>query len=166
MRNCSNVVKIRHTVNAKERLAQAHKLMGITNKLSEQLEEIFNDWARVKVTDLQVRALIQGALKPPKEQVPDPEAAELSTYLRNVTDLVYEYALNAPSQQLETTKGTLFGAYNAVTGYYQNIKDYKDGEAKLRGLLFCGTPQMKCQAAFNLCTRFHQAGDQALPLLN
>jgi hypothetical protein len=30
--NCSNSIKIRHTQNAKERLEQAHKVMGIANK--------------------------------------------------------------------------------------------------------------------------------------
>ncbi|HEY9340845.1 MAG TPA: DUF932 domain-containing protein [Hanamia sp.] len=32
----SNAIKIRHTANAKERLEEAHKLMGITNQLSSQ----------------------------------------------------------------------------------------------------------------------------------
>ena len=32
----SNAIKIRHTANAKERLKEAHKLMGITNQLSSQ----------------------------------------------------------------------------------------------------------------------------------
>jgi len=35
----SNPIKIRHTATAKERLENAHKLMGITNKLSVELEE-------------------------------------------------------------------------------------------------------------------------------
>jgi len=46
LRNNTNAFKIRHTVNAKERLEEAHKLMGITNLLSSQLEGIFNQWTR------------------------------------------------------------------------------------------------------------------------
>ena len=42
LRNHSNAFKIRHTVNVKERLEEAHKLMGITNQLSNELEGIFN----------------------------------------------------------------------------------------------------------------------------
>src|SRR5690606_37548299 len=60
--NNSNALKIRHTVNAKERLEQAHKLMGITNQLSNELEGIFNQWAKVRITDPEVRKLIQMAL--------------------------------------------------------------------------------------------------------
>jgi len=37
LHNHSNAFKIRHTANAKERLEEAHKLMGITNRLSSQL---------------------------------------------------------------------------------------------------------------------------------
>ncbi len=37
----------------------------------------------------------------------------------------YEYAMSNPAQQQETTRGTLFGAYNAVTGYFQNVRTYK-----------------------------------------
>ena len=42
MRNHSNAFKIRHTANAKERLEEAHKLMGITNILGLKLKTIFN----------------------------------------------------------------------------------------------------------------------------
>ncbi|MEJ7829319.1 MAG: DUF932 domain-containing protein [Segetibacter sp.] len=41
LRNHSYSIKIRHTVNAKERLEQAHHLMGISNNLSAELETIF-----------------------------------------------------------------------------------------------------------------------------
>ncbi len=34
LRNHSNSIKIRHTANAKDRLEQAHKVMGISNQLS------------------------------------------------------------------------------------------------------------------------------------
>lgn len=36
---------------------------------------------------------------------------------------------------MDTTKGTLFGAYNAVTGYYQNVRNYKNDEAKLQSIV-------------------------------
>ena len=67
----SNVIKIRHTNNAKVRLEQAHKVMGITNTLSQQLEDIFNNWSKVKITDKEVYKLIQLALIPNKEVLRD-----------------------------------------------------------------------------------------------
>src|SRR3546814_5229170 len=58
------------------------------------------------------------------------------------------------TQQMDTTKGTLFGAYNAVTGYYQNVRNYKNDEAKLQSIVLGGTAQLKSQKAFDLCTSF------------
>lgn len=56
--------------------------------------------------------------------------------------------MTSDSQQMNTTKGTLFGAYNAVTGYYQNVRSYKDSEAKLQSIILGGTAQLKSQKAF------------------
>jgi DNA mismatch repair ATPase MutS len=157
LRKTNNAIKIRHTANAKERLEEAHKLMGITNQLSSQLEEIFNQWAKIHITDPEVKKLIQMALVPNKEVLQNIQSGkedELSTCFKNMTDAAFEYAMVNESQQLETTKGSLFGAYNAVTGYYQNVRKYKNDEAKLKSLMFGGTAQMRTQKAFNLCEDF------------
>jgi len=157
LRNCCNAIKIRHTANAKERLEEAHKLMGITNQLSIQLEGIFNQWAKIRITDLEVKKLIQMALVPNKEVWQNILAGkddELSTCFKNMADAAFEYAMTNDSQQVATTKGSLFGAYNAVAGYFQNVRTYKNDEAKLKSLLFGGTGQLRTQKAFNLCEDF------------
>ena len=156
-RNCSNAIKIRHTSNVKERLEQAHKVMGISCKLSEYLENAFNQWSKVRITDKEVMKLIQLAMVPNKEVLKDLQSGmmdELSTCYKNMCDSVYEYAMSSPTQQTETTKGTVFGAYNSVTGYFQNIRSYKTDEAKVKSLLFGGTAQQRTQKAFNLCEDF------------
>lgn len=58
MRSASNVVRIRHTANAKQRLEDAHRVMGLADTLSLQLEGIFNDWSKVRIEDEQVKKLI------------------------------------------------------------------------------------------------------------
>ena len=106
--------------------------MGITNQLSNQLEGSFNQWAKVKIKDPEVKKLIQMALVPNKEVLQNIQAGkdnELSTCFKNQTDAAFEYAMTNESQQLETTKGSLFGAYYAVTGYLQNVRTYKKDEA-------------------------------------
>ena len=159
LQNHSNAIKIRHTVNAKERLETAHRLMGITNKLSVELESIFNRWTKVRINDTEVKKLIQLAMVPNKEVLQNIQAGkddELSTCFKNICDISFEYALSNPTQQLETTKGTLFGAYNSITGYFQNVRNYKNEEAKLKSLLFGGTGQLKTQKAFDLCNSFER----------
>lgn len=157
LRKFSNSIKIRHTANAKDRLEQAHQVMGISNQLAHQLETIFNQWTRVKITDPELQRLIQLALVPNKEvleKINKGEWDELSASFNNICNSVFEYAMTSPTQQQETTKGNLFGAYNAVTGYFQNVRNYKNDEAKLKSLLYGGTAQARTQKAFNLCMDF------------
>lgn len=156
LRNCSNRVKIRHTAGAKERLETAHKIMGISNKLTEEMEQIFNQWSKVRVSDPELKKLIHLAMVPNREILQDIQNGKenkLSTCFKNICDNVFSYAMSAPSQQLETTKGTLFGVYNAVTGYFQNVRSYKTGEAKLKSIIE-GNAMTKNQKAFNLCSDF------------
>lgn len=167
LRSQSNSIKIRHTANAKERLEQAHILMGISNQVSNQLEQLFNKWSEVRITDKDLRKLIQLAMVPNKEVLLNLQAGktdELSTCFKNMCDNAFVYAMSHSTQQLETTRGTLFGAYNAVTGYYQNVRAYKNEEAKLKSLLLGGTAQLRTQTAFNLCTRFAHDGHFRLQL--
>jgi phage/plasmid-like protein (TIGR03299 family) len=157
LRNHSNSIKIRHTANAKQRLEQAHKLMGISNNLGSEMESIFNRWTRVKISDNEVRKLIQSALVPNKEALQKLQAGnddECSTYYKNMCGYAFEYAQSNPSQQLESTKGTVFGAYNGITGYFQNVRKYKDDTAKLKSIMYNGLAQQRNQAAFNLCLQF------------
>ena len=161
LRSMSNVVRIKHTSGAKQRLENAHKVMGLANILSEQLEDIFNNWTKVKVSDNEVKKLIQLALCPNSETLDLLKKGaedELSTVFKNTVEDAFAYAMMSDTQQMDTTKGTLFGAYNAVTGYYQNVRSYKNDEAKLQSIVMGGTAQMKSQKAFELCASFQKIG--------
>ncbi|TAM97138.1 MAG: DUF945 domain-containing protein [Chitinophagaceae bacterium] len=165
LRHCSNAIKIRHTSNAKERLEQAHKVMGISNRLSTELEGIFNQWAKVSIQDNEVRKLIQSAMTPSKEvwkKIQEGNEENLSAAFKNTCEEVFAYGMLNETQQMATTKGTLFGAFNAITGYFQNVRNYKDDEAKVKSLLLGGTGALRTQKAFNLCLDFSTHGAGAL----
>ncbi len=167
LRNMSNVVRIRHTSGAQQRLEDAHKVMGLANQLSTELEGIFNQWAKVRITDNEVKKLIQLALCPNKETLSLLEKGnedEMSTVFKNTIEDAFSYAMMSDTQQMETTKGNLFGAYNAVTGYYQNVRSFKDDEAKLQSIVMGGTAQAKAQRAFDLCNAFAKEGSEVLGL--
>ena len=167
LNNMTGCVKIRHTENAKERLLQAHKIMGLTNTISGELEGIFNRWAGVRITDQQLFKLVQQAMAPSKEvlqKVLDNENIdEYSSRFLNTVERVCEYGFTNETQQLPTTKGTLFGAYNAITGYFQNVRNYKNDEAKLKSILF-GNGLNKTQQAFNLFRQFEKRGGSVFEL--
>ena len=164
LRNHSHSIKIRHTASAVDRLKQAHQLLGVTNLLANELEEVFNNWSRIRITDNAVKRLIQVAMAPNKEvlqSLQNGKFDELSTTYNNMVSSVMEYALTNPTQQEATTKGTLFGAYNAVTGYFQNVRNYKDDESKLKSIMY-GTGLQRSQTAFDLCKEFSKTGIGAL----
>ncbi|QNL49731.1 hypothetical protein H8S90_23975 [Olivibacter sp. SDN3] len=48
-----------------------------------------------------------------------------------------------------------------IPRYFQNVRDYSDGENKLKSLMF-GTAQQQTQAAFDLCNGFARYGAAAL----
>ncbi|HVW96687.1 MAG TPA: DUF932 domain-containing protein [Mucilaginibacter sp.] len=161
MHNKTNTIRIRHTANVQQRLEEAHRIMGISNTLSIQMEAIFNQWTKVPITDKEVKKLIQAALVPNKEvlrKLQNGTEDELSTCFVNMCDNAYEYAMSNPTQLMDTTRGTLFGAYNGVTGYFQNVRNYKNEDAKVKSLLLGGTAQLRTQAAFNLCADFAKNG--------
>jgi phage/plasmid-like protein (TIGR03299 family) len=161
LRNSSNTIRIRHTANAKQRLDEAHKVLGLSNKLTGQFEGIFNQWAKVRISDSEVKKLIQMAMAPNKETLNNLIAGKdelLSTLYKNTVEDVFAYAMTSDTQQMETTKGTVYGAYNAVTGYFQNVRNYSDDQAKVKSLLMGGTAQLRNQSAFNLCTDFAKDG--------
>ena len=165
LKNMTNVVRIRHTSGAKQRLEDAHRVMGLADRLSTQLEGIFNSWATIRTTDKELRKLIQLALCPNRETlelIKKGAEDEFSAVYRNMVNDAFAYAMVSDTQQMETTKGTLYGAYNAVTGYFQNVRSYRDSEAKLQSIVMGGTAQSKSQKAFELCDAFAQHGAAAL----
>lgn len=166
LKNCSNCIKIRHTASAADKLKEAHKMLGLSNQLSVELEAIFNRWSRVRISDPEIKRLIQLAMIPNKEthdKLKTGKDDEVSSHYNNMVSRVFDYAMTSQTQQETTTRGTLFGAYNAVTGYYQNVRNYKDDEGKFKSIMY-GTGFDRSQTAFNICTDFARNGNSALNL--
>src|SRR6266542_4493557 len=154
LRNNSNAVYIKHTANAEEKLREAARIIHISDVMTEKLTDMFNHWARVRITDAELKKLIRLAMSPNKEVfqavVTSNDSYEFSRQFEDVCGQVFEYAMTNPSQTMETTAGTLFGAYNAISGYYQNVKDYKSADTKTNSILY-GTAFERTKKAFELC---------------
>lgn len=164
LRNCSNQIKIRHTASAGEKLKCAHTMLGLSHQLSSELEGIFNQWSRVRISDPEVKRLIQLAMSPSREtltKLKTGRESELSGSYTNLVGSVFDYAMTSETQQEASTKGTLYGAYNAVTGYFQNVRNYRDEETKFKSIMY-GTGLQRGQSAFDLCASFAKVGRDAL----
>lgn len=154
LQNHSNAVFIKHTTNAEVKLKEAARIMKIAESTSDMLETLFNKWAKVKLNDAEVKKLIRLAMSPNKEVaksiIENNTAYEFSKHFEDVCSQVFDYSQVSPSQQMETTAGTLFGAYNAVTGYYQNVKTFSSDDAKVNSIMF-GTGLERTKKAFEIC---------------
>lgn len=87
--------------------------------------------------------------------------AKLSSTFNNIVSSVMEYSFANQTQQEATTKGTLYGCYNAVSGYFQNVRNYRHEESKLKSIMF-GAGLQRSQTALNLCGEFAKHGNLAL----
>jgi len=163
----SNTIAIKHTQNASLELREAHKIMGMINKLSPLYEQAFNAWANIPMDDADLKRFIQVAVAPNKEALEHLRRGkedEASAIYRGMVDTILEYAFCSPTQQMDTTRGTLFGAYNTITGFYQNLRNFKDNKAKIKSIFYSGIAQTRTQDAFRLCEQFAKIGTRALDI--
>lgn len=153
--NPGPIVRLRHTTSVKERLEEAHKLMGITNQLANEMQEIFVAMSKKKIVEKELTHLVVATLKSKeylnKIWIGDPK--DVSTRMKNQVKEIVSYAKTNETQQMASTAGTVFGAYNAITGYFQNVKEYNDPNDKLQSILDGGAYKTG-QRAFDLCLEY------------
>lgn len=58
----------------------------------------------------------------------------ISTRKRNILDSIMNYN-NSNHQQTLATKNTMFGAYNSIVGYMQNVKDFTNPNSRFNSLI-------------------------------
>ena len=150
-------INIRHTKSAKAKIDEAHKLMGITNERTRFMNEAFPAMTRIKMTDEQVKNYIHTLFLSPAELTLLAERGiknlynieAISTRKTNVIDDVYKTYFIGPGQQMDSAQGTAWGAYNAVTCYFNNVKTFKNDSDAMKSN-FYGTNYDTMQKAFNL----------------
>ena len=130
-------VRIRHTANAHTRLEQAYKLLGLTNVLYSQLSAIFNRMASTHLSDKELLDYV-------KVLIPDNPDAEHQTRRERMRSTILE--LHESGKGAEMSRGTLWGAYNAIAEYTDHIQRTKDASAHLRSIWFGGGERFKVRA--------------------
>lgn len=138
LRGLDNKVSIGHISGAKARLSEAYRVMGIASKYMQEVEGVFNQMADTRMTDEQLNQYITNVFKSDKGLVAQTaeEEKEYSTRFKNMVDATYNFAKTHPTQITSATNGTLWGAYNAISGYYNYVKPYKNQEDKFNSQMF------------------------------
>jgi len=148
LKGLENKVSIDHISGAKDKLKEAHRVMGIASKYSSQVQELFNKMTDVKMDEGQYKSYFEKVLKPEYKAQTQSEEKEMSTRLKNMIDATTQFALTHPTQTTNAANGTLWGAYNAVSGYFNYIKYFDSQEAKFNSQFF-GVANNKMIKSFN-----------------
>ncbi len=154
--NLKNSVTYKHTTNVNQMVKDAASIMGIASVYSKQLEETFNKMSKVRISDRLLRELIENVMKP-KPEVMSADAfrtidrKEYSTRFVNTVDSIFHFAKIHPTQVTPEAAGTVWGAYNAVSGYFSHIKEY-DNPTKRMGTILYGTGNDAIKKAYELAS--------------
>lgn len=139
LKDTRNKISIRHTTNAESKLADAHKLLGIVNSYTEALNFSANRLALKKVSDVQVKKLIEDLF---------PSDAKVETRIANIRESVSKSYFEGIGQ--EEFLGTAWGALNGITHYLSHGKEYKDSDTKFENLIMDGTSSKVADKAIEL----------------
>ena len=53
------------------------------------------------------------------------------------------------ASEINSIRGTGYGVYNAMTGYFQNIKNFRNEEAKMKSIVLGGLAEKYTQRVFD-----------------
>jgi phage/plasmid-like protein (TIGR03299 family) len=143
-----NKVSISHIIGAKDKIKEAYKVMGIASKYNLEVEQSFNKMLDVKMSEGDLATYFTKVLKPDYISIDGLTQNEMSMRLQNAVDMTLEFAYTHPTQKTVETTGTLWGAYNAISGVYNYGKNYKNSEDKFNQQFF-GTANKKMIKSFD-----------------
>jgi phage/plasmid-like protein (TIGR03299 family) len=149
LRGLQNSVTILHFKNNRDKLKQAARVMGIASTYGELLSASFNEMSRVKITDAQLRQYIQSVMEPKKETIDSEELKNYSKKFIATVDSIMDFAKTHPTQLIDGRTNTVWGAYNAISGYFGYVKQYGSQEDKMKDLYFKNAGQ-KIELAYNI----------------
>lgn len=107
--------RMRHTRNIGDRIQQAQEALGLATRAFAESGAIFNAMAERSITRAQLTGYF-AELWPDPEPKPDGKAVSNARVVK-VRNRLLELFETGKGSQLPSARGTLYGAYNAVTEY-------------------------------------------------
>lgn len=151
IKTADNFIRFRHTQSVNSNLLNASEILGISKQKTDFAEQMFNSLADFKLTDEEVMQYIAKSylseneitniLNIDKDGIKKVfyrngmiiEDAKISTRKVNMLTQTMDYYISGFGQQ--EFRGTAYGAYNAITGYYSNIANMEDAK-RMDSLLY------------------------------
>lgn len=163
LQNNDAYISFRHTESIHDKIDTAKEILGLCDVKIKALEELYQGFNKIKLTDDQaaeyfaklilskgeyegLHATGHSAMQLVLRSVDAMNDAYISTRKCNTIAEIYYYYIDGIGQ--EKFRGTGWGAYNAVNGYYSNV-DKTDGAKRMDSLLF-GDKANKIKQSGNL----------------
>ena len=140
--NCQSQVAIRHTASAEEKLKEAAKVMGLVNQYNLEMGKVFNQMALAKVTTDEILSYVR-SLWLVDEKATDRQKENAKDREEDILML----AEKGHGADLDTARGTVWGAYNAVVEYVDHAMNYRSDDSRATSL-FVGQARQIKQAAY------------------
>ncbi|MBQ3306914.1 MAG: DUF945 domain-containing protein [Bacilli bacterium] len=147
-------IRIRHTKSAQDKLDFGAEMLKIALQYADNAKDFYDSLLTINMNDNQVRDYISRLVLSPSEYATvisetkdytlkrlfekdylTMERTGISTRKTNIMNTMFDYYQTGVAQ--EHIIGTAWGAYNAITGYYCNVKD-QVGEKRMNNLVFGG----------------------------
>jgi phage/plasmid-like protein (TIGR03299 family) len=145
LRGNRNKVTIRHTQNAKSKLEEAKKVLGIVDQQTLAYKEAFGVIYNKSVSDEKAKEIIAFSLG-----IKPDEKGEISTRAFNTLEMANNYYHSGIGQ--EGIVGNGWGVFNGITGYLQNSKEYSNAELKFKNTFLGGSVDIRDKALQSLLT--------------
>lgn len=162
-KNADSYISFRHNQGVNNKLYTVPEILGFTKQKIEAEKLIYEVMFNTSVNDETIRKYICDVFLSPKENEivnefnlhkpllnRDNSAFEqvgISKQKLNILTDVLEYTSDGIGQK--QVEGTAWGMYNGITGYFSNVKEYKNEEKQLEiGLM--GADYNICNKALNL----------------
>lgn len=172
LREADAHIRIRHTKTAQDRLDFGSEMLRIAITYAKHSKELYDSLLTIKMSDNEVRDYISRLVLTPAEYATvaseakdytirklfdkdwlTMEKTNISTRKANILSTIFDYYQTGVAQ--EHIIGTAWGAYNAITGYYCNVKE-QDGEKRMNNLIF-GGDRLAMSKALNEVVMFRDA---------
>lgn len=151
--NASNMISIRNTQTASERLQETSTILVQAQHSAENSLEAYRKMNAVKITKDDLVNYVANCLLDAKDLklAKSKDKKGISTRKLNIIDSVLDFSLNGIGQR--EIYGSAWGAYNAVTGYFSNVKNHQSQGTRFNSLLF-GDDNKKMSLAFGQALEF------------
>jgi len=146
-----SVMSIRHSSKSEDRLKDAEKVITMFDTSFEAMQSLYRKMYNTKVEETKLQQMLYEVYCT-KDELTEIKKGTLevneilSTKKMNMINEIIGYYHYHPTQQ--GIQGTYWGLYNAVTGYYQNVKEHKDTDKQFKST-FNGDISTKIQKLFD-----------------